>query len=335
MAGMTYTAVDSTGLATSEVYGKMLVELGKDRPEIVGMSADLAKSTKIGVFADAYPDRFFNVGIAEQNLFTMAAGMALSGLTPFVSTFGAFATMRALEQLRTDICYNNANVKVIATHSGLSFGVAGSTHQSPEDIGILRSIANPVTICPADGLATAQAMECAYDTPGPFYIRINRGFDQPVYTEPIPDFRVGGSHTLRDGTDLTIIAVGSGVWRAMQAAERLSKEDGLSVRVIDAYSLKPLDEETIAAAVVETRRIITVEDAYVSNGLGAAVAAIGASTRKGFVIRKLGVPDVWAKVGQPEDLFSIYGYDENGVLAAARDVMNLDFEDDNDWDDEV
>lgn len=335
MAGLSYTAVEATGMATAEIYGKVLVELGREHPEIVGLSADLAKSTKIGLFADAHPDRFFNTGIAEQNMMSVAAGMAKSGCVPFVSTFAAFATMRSLEQLRTDICYNNANVKVIATHSGLSFGQAGSTHQSPEDIGILLSLSGLTVLCPADGVATAQAVVTAYETPGPFYIRINRGFDQTVYDEPIPDFRVGGSHTLREGTDVTILATGSGVWRAVQAADTLASADRLSVRVIDLYSLKPLDADAIRTAVGETRRLVTVEDANVAHGLGTAVAAVAATTGKGFAFRTLGIPDEWARIGQPEDLYAIYGYDENGIVAAVRDLMRVDFDEDDDWDDEV
>ena len=335
MAGLTYTALDGADMATAEVYGRALVELAEQHDDIVGFSADLAKSTKIGMLAKAYPDRFFNTGIAEQNMFGMAAGMAKCGYTPFVSTFAAFATLRAIEFLRDDICYGNANVKVIATHSGLSFGQAGSTHQSPEDIAILRSITNLTSLCPADGMATMQAVELAYETDGPFYIRINRGYDQKVYTEPIPDFHVGGSHTLTEGTDLAILATGSGVWRAWQAAKRLESEDGIHARVIDLYSIKPLDEETIQAAVRETRRIITVEDAGTVQGLGTAVAAIGAATGKAFALRKLGIPDEWAMIGQPEDLFAHYGYDENGILETARELLKVEIEEDDDWDDEV
>ncbi|MBM7825691.1 transketolase [Arcanobacterium pluranimalium] len=333
--GLTYTMLDGAEMATAEVYGRTLVELAKEHPEIVGFSGDLAKSTKIGLLADAFPERFFNVGIAEQNMFGMAAGMAKCGYVPFVSTFASFATLRALEQLRTDICYGNANVKVIATHSGLSFGQAGSTHQSPEDFGILRSISNLVTLCPADGMATAQAVEAVFEHVGPAYVRVNRGFDQKVYNEPIPDFRIGGSHTLMDGSDITIMASGAPVWRALQAAERLRSEDGLSVRVIDLYSIKPLDEETIKAAVAETRRVITVEDANIAHGLGSAVADIAARTGKGFAFRKLGIPDKWSMIGQPEDLFAHYGYDENGILETARELMRIEIEEDDDWDDEV
>lgn len=335
MAGLTYNMLDATELATSEVYGRVLVALGEQHPEIVGLSGDLAKSTKIGAFAEAFPDRFFNAGIAEQNMFGIAAGMAKAGLVPFVSTFGAFATLRAGEQLRTDICYGNANVKVIATHSGLSFGQAGTTHHATEDIGILRTFANLTVLCPADGMSTAPAIEAAYATPGPFYIRINRGFDQNVYHEPIADWHIGGSCRLREGTDLAILATGSGVWRAVQAADRLAAEDGLSVRVVDLYSLKPLDEQAIIDAVSDTRRVITVEDANIACGLGTAVAAVAAQTGKGFAFRMLGVPDVFSIIGQPEDLFAHYGYDENGIIAAAREIMRLEVGDDDDWDDEV
>lgn len=335
MAGLTYTMLDATELATSEVYGRVLTEPGREHPEIVGLSGDLAKSTKIGVFAKEFPERFFNVGIAEQNLFSMSAGLASTGFVPFVSTFAAFATMRALEQLRTDICYGNQNVKIIATHSGLSFGQAGSTHHAPEDIGILRTIANLVVLCPADGMSTAQAVVAAYETPGPVYIRINRGFDQNVYSAPIEDWHVGGSSRLREGSDLTIMATGSGVWRAVQAADRLAAQDGLSVRVVDMYSLKPLDEQAVLDAVTDTRRIITVEDANIANGLGTAIATIAAGLGKGFAFRRLGLPDCYSIIGQPEDLFAHYGYDENGIIEAARELMRLEITDDDDWDDEI
>lgn len=170
MAGLTYTMLDATNLSTAEVYGKMLCELGEDHKEIVGLSADLAKSTKIGLFDEKFPDRFFNAGIAEQNMFGMAAGMAKAGLVPFVSTFAIFAAMRALDQVHTDICYQNLNVKIIATHAGLSFGQAGTTHHCTEDIAIMRSMANLKVIVPADGYETAKAVKAAYETEGPVYI---------------------------------------------------------------------------------------------------------------------------------------------------------------------
>ncbi|MDD7464852.1 MAG: transketolase C-terminal domain-containing protein [Actinomycetaceae bacterium] len=332
--GLAYTSIDAVNLTTAEVYGQTLVEIGKNDPKVVGLSADLAKSTKIAVFQKEFPERFFNFGIAEQNMFGAAAGLAKSGLTPFVSTFGAFAALRSCEQIRTDICYQNLNVKIIGTHSGLSFGAAGTTHHVTEDISIFRSFANLTLMCPADGLEAAYCVQAAYEHEGPVYIRLNRGFDQVVYRDEIPSFEFGKANVLREGTDLTFIATGTGVWRALQAADALSKEDGLSVRVLDIHTLKPIDEEAVTAAISETRRIITVEDHNVIGGLGTAVADVGATTRKGFVLKKLGVPDEFSVIGLPEDLYSHYGYDENGCISAAREVMSLDFEEDDDWEDE-
>ena len=181
--GMTYTAVESTALSTAEYYGKTLVELGAEHPEVVALTADLGKSTKIGMFGEAYPDRFFNVGIAEQNMFGVAAGMARAGLVPFLSTFSVFASLRSADQLHTDICYQNVNAKIIATHSGTSFGQAGSTHHAICDLAVTRAMPNLTVICPADGMETVNAVRAAYETPGPFYIRINRGFDRVLYKD--------------------------------------------------------------------------------------------------------------------------------------------------------
>ena len=166
--GMTYTAVESTALSTAEYYGKTLVELGAEHPEVVALTADLGNSTKIGMFGEAYPDRFFNVGIAEQNMFGVAAGMARAGLVPFLSTFSVFASLRSADQLHTDICYQNVNAKIIATHSGTSFGQAGSTHHAICDLAVTRAMPNLTVICPADGMETVNAVSAAYETPGPF-----------------------------------------------------------------------------------------------------------------------------------------------------------------------
>lgn len=333
--GMTFTMIDTTKLSTAEIYGKTLCELGKEHPEIVGLSADLAKSTKIGLFGDAFPDRFFNVGIAEQNMFGMAAGMAKAGLVPYVSTFAVFTSMRGLDQVHTDICYQNLDVKMIATHAGLSFGQAGSTHHCTEDISIMRTMANMTVIVPADGWETANAVRAAYARKGPVYIRINRGFDQVLYDRPDYGFEIGKAVTLKDGTDLTIIACGSTVWRAMQAARVLEKEDGLSIRVLNMHTVKPIDAAAIEAAVKETRRIITVEDHSIVGGLGSAVAEVAAGTGKSFSFRRLGIPDCFSIIGLHEDLMAEYGIDENGIVKSVREVMGKDFEADENWDDEV
>ena len=189
--GLSYTAEQSTSLSTAEIYGQTLVELGKEHPEIVGLTADLGGSTKIGAFGKVFPDRFFNVGIAEQNMFGIAAGMAKAGLVPFLSTFSQFASFRSADQLHTDLCYQNVNAKVIATHSGTSFGQAGSTHHAICDLAVTRSIPNLTVICPADGYETYNAVMAAYNTPGPFYIRINRGFDRVLYKDANYGFELG------------------------------------------------------------------------------------------------------------------------------------------------
>jgi transketolase len=332
---MTFNMIDSTKLSTAEIYGKTLVELGKKHPEIVGLSADLAKSTKIGLFGEAFPERFFNVGIAEQNMFGMAAGMAKAGLVPYVSTFAVFTSMRALDQVHTDICYQNLDVKMIATHAGLSFGQAGSTHHCTEDIAIMRSMANMTVICPADGWETANAVAESYERHGPVYIRINRGFDQVLYDGPDYGFEIGKAVTLREGTDLTIIACGACVWRAVEAAKILEKEDGLKVRVLNMHTIKPIDAGAVERAVKETRRIITVEDHTVIGGLGSAVAEVAAGTGKSFSFKRLGIPDCFSIIGYHEDLMSHYGIDELGIVKSVREVMGKDFEPDENWDDEV
>jgi len=335
MAGLTYTTIDTAKLSTAEIYGKTLCELGAEHPEVVALSADLAKSTKIGLFEEAYPDRFFNVGIAEQNLFGVAAGLARAGFVPYVSTFAIFCSMRALDQVHTDICYQNLDVKIIGTHAGLSFGQAGTTHHCTEDIAIMRSMANLAVIVPADGMETSHAVRAAYARKGPVYIRINRGFDQRLYGAEHYDFQIGKAVTLHEGTDLTVIACGSCVWCALEAARRLEKEDGVKARVLDMHTVKPIDIGAIESAVQETRRIITVEDHTIMGGLGGAVAEVAAGTGRSFSFKRLGIPDCFSIIGLHEDLMARYGIDENGIAAAARELLGRDFEEDESWEDEV
>lgn len=335
MAGMTFTMIDSVSLSTSEVYGKTICDLAEQHPEIVGLSADLAKSTKIGMLAEKYPNRFFNLGIAEQNMFGIAAGMAKAGLVPFVSTFAIFTSMRALDQVHTDICYQNANVKMIATHGGLSFGQAGSTHHCTEDIAIMRAMANCKVIIPADGVETANAVKVAYETPGPVYIRINRGFDHRFYDKLDYGFELGKAVELVEGTDLTIIACGSCVYQAVEAAKILSANDGIKARVLNMHTIKPIDKDAINKAIHDTRRIITVEDHNVYGGLGSAVAEVLAESGKACAFKRLGIPDVFSIIGLHEDLMAEYKIDTNGILENVRELMGRDFEQNENWDDEV
>ena len=333
--GLTYTALDSTSLSTAEIYGQALVELGEAHPEVVALTADLAKSTKIGEFQKKFPDRFFNVGIAEQNMFGVAAGMAKAGLVPFLSTFSQFASFRSADQLHTDLCYQNVNAKVIATHSGTSFGQAGSTHHAICDFALTRSIPNLTVICPADGLETYNAVMAAYETPGPFYIRINRGFDRVLYKDANYGFQIGKAVTVNEGSDLTIIATGSCVFQAWEAAQFLEKNDGLKIRVLDMHTIKPIDKEAIVKAVMDTRRIITVEDHNIIGGLGSAVAEVMAEAGKGCAFKMLGHRDHFAPIGLHEDIMNAVGIDSNGIINAVRETMKMDFEEDDNWDDEV
>ncbi len=335
MAGLTYTMLDATNLSTAEIYGKVLCDMGEKYPDIVGLSADLAKSTKIGMFGSKFPHRFFNTGIAEQNMFGIAAGMAKAGLTPYVSTFAIFASMRALDQVHTDICYQNLNVKIIATHAGLSFGQAGSTHHCTEDLSIMRAMANCKVIVPADGMETANAVQAAYETPGPVYIRINRGFDQKLYENTDYDFQIGKAVQLAEGTDLTIIACGSCAYQAVEAAKILNSVDGIKARVLNMHTIKPIDKEAILKAVQETRRIITVEDHNVIGGLGSAVAEVVAGSGKACAFQSLGIPDTYSIIGLHEDLMAYYKIDTNGILENVRALMGRDFEEDENWEDEV
>ncbi len=333
--GTTWTVYDADTLTQAEIYGQVLTELGEKHPEIVALTADLAKSTKIGKFNEVFPERFFNVGIAEQNLFGVAAGMAKSGLLPVVSTMAAFASMRAAEQVRTDICYQNLNVKIIATHAGMSFGAAGSTHHCLEDLSIMRAFPNMTVIVPADGIETANAVKAAIEKhQGPVYIRIGRGFEPPYYKTDDYGFEIGKAIKLREGTDITIIATGIAVLQAAEAADFLKENDGISVEVINMHTIKPIDREAVINAVKNSRRILTVEEHNVMGGLGSAVAEVIVETGMACAFEKIGVPDEFSIVGYPEDLYSYYKLDSNGIIEKVREIMGKDFEEDDNWDDE-
>lgn len=335
VTGNTWNVYDANKLTQAEIYGQVLCDLGDKYPEIVALTADLAKSTKIGVFQDKFPERFVNVGIAEQNMFGMAAGMAKTGLIPFVSTMAVFASLRAAEQIRTDICYQNLDVKIIATHGGVSFASAGTTHQATEDIAILRSFANMTVVVPADGIEAAKAVTEAVTYPGPVYIRIGRGFEPNYYKDDNYDFKIGKSVEIRQGTDMTIIAIGIAVLQAAEAADYLAENDGLSVRVINMHTIKPIDKEAIIKAIGETRRILTVEEHSTIGGLGTAVADIIAESGKGCAFTKVGLNDEYAEIGYPEDLYAHYKLDSNGIIEKVRDIMGKDFEEDDNWEDDV
>ena len=333
--GFVYNAVDQTEISTAEIYGKALADIIVRDQKVVAITADLAKSTKLGDVLKVCPERVINVGIAEQDMFGVAAGMARAGMIPFLSGFSAFTSMRACDQLHTDICYQNVNAKIIATHAGTSFGQAGSTHHAITDLAITRAMPNLTVIVPADGFETANAVNAAYDNFGPYYIRINRGFDRVLYENMDYGFEVGKAVEVHSGTDITVIACGSCVFQAREAARFLENVDGLKVRVLNMHTIKPIDKDAILKAAEETGHIITVEDHSVIGGLGSAVAEVVAESGTGCSLKRLGHQDKFAPIGLHEDIMSEVGIDANGIIAAVREVMGIDFEEDDNWDDEV
>lgn len=332
--GMTWSVTDGDKLTQAEVYGEVLSQLGERYPDIVALTADLASSTKIGRFGKKYPERFINVGIAENSMFGIAAGLAQAGLRPVVSTFAIFTSLRSGEQVRTDICYQNLNVKIIATHAGISFGQAGSTHHCTEDLAVMRAFPNMTVIAPADGLETGNAVAAAMEWPGPVYIRIGRGFEPPVNKTKDYGYEIGKAITMRDGRDVTIIACGVGVLQAVRAAEVLDRQ-GLSARVINMHTIKPIDRDAIIQAVKDTRCIITVEDHNIVGGLGSAIADVIVESGKACAFRKLGVPDCYSIVGYPEDLYHYYKFDADGIVETVSELMRMEIEEDEDWEDEA
>ena len=333
VTGTNWTCYDSSTMTSREIYGRTLAELAARDSRIVAVTGDLEKSTALNLFGKEYPDRIFNVGIAEQNLFGAAAGLAASGLIPFASTFAIFACLRGGEQIRTDIAYQNLPVKVIATHAGLSFGHAGTTHHCTEDFAVMRAIPNMTVICPADGIETSMAIRACMQIDGPVYMRIGRGFEPPCYENEDHDFQIGRANVMLQGTDLTIITCGIGVLQSLNAAATLA-EEGVSVRVVNMHTLKPIDREAVVAAARETGRILTVEEHNVLGGLGDAVASVLAEEGLGIAFRKHGMHDVFSVIGYAEDLYAHYGLDANGIADKVREMMGIEPVDDDNWEDE-
>jgi len=331
--GTVWNAYDANKMASKEIYGRVLGELAAKDPRIVGVTADLGNSTNIGLLSDRFPEKLINVGIAEQNLFGVAAGLAKVGFIPFASTFAAFAALRGVEFIRTDCAYQKLNVKVLATHGGLSFGTAGTTHHCIEDFAIMRAIPNMTVVIPADGFETGKLVQACVDVDGPFYMRVGRGFEPPLHKDNNFDFVIGKAMQLKDGADITIIACGTPVLQSLIAAEDLAAE-GISVRVINMHTLKPLDEEAIMKAVLETRRILTVEEHNVINGLGDAVASVIAKSGKACAFHKLGIQDEFGVIGYPEDLYARYKIDASGIAETVKEVLGKEIEADEDWSDE-
>lgn len=333
VTGTSWTCYDSSTMTSREIYGRTLAELAKSDERIVALTADLEKSTALNKFGEQFPERVFNVGIAEQNLMGAAAGMAKTGLIPFASTFAIFACMRGGEQIRTDIAYQNLPVKIIATHAGISFGHAGTTHHCTEDFAIMRAIPNMTVICPADGIETSMAVRACVEMDGPVYMRIGRGFEPPCYESEDYNFQIGRAVTMREGTDLTIIACGIAVLQSLNAAKTLA-EEGIHVRVVNMHTIKPLDREAVIAAVKETGKVLVIEEHNVMGGLGDAVASVIAEEGLACEFRKHGLQDCFSVIGYAEDLYAHYGLDANGIADRVRLMMGIEPNDDDNWEDE-
>ena len=307
--------------STRAAYGEVLQEIGEEFPDVVVMDADLSESTMTCHFAEKYPDRFYNMGIAEQSMMGTAAGLATCGITPICSTFAVFASMRSGEQIRTSICYPKLNVKVVTTHSGLSIGTAGATHFCEEDLAIMRALPNMTVIAPSDFLETKKAVRAALKMDGPVYIRLGRGDAAVLYSE-LDDYEIGKAITIQDGTDVTLIATGVMVQRAVAAAKLLEQE-GVSCRVVDVHTIKPLDTEAVIKAARETKGIVTLEEHNVKGGLGSAVSEVVAELKgEKAPVKILGIPDVFGGVASAELLWDSYGMDAESIAKTAKELMN-------------
>ena len=304
-------------IATRDAYGKALLELGRRYENIVVLDADLSKSTKTELFAKEFPERFFQMGIAEQDMMATAAGLAFCGKVAFASTFAIFATGRAFEQIRNSICYPKVNVKVCATHAGITVGEDGGSHQSVEDIALMRSIPNMTIVVPADAVSTEKAVEAIYKHQGPVYLRLGRPGVPVIYDDKY-QFEIGKATKLKDGSDAAVIATGIMVSLALDAAEML-REEGVSIQVWDMSTIKPLDVEAVKEA-AKTGAIITAEEHSIIGGLGGAVAEAAAANSPclmGFV----GIEDTFGESGTPNELMEKYKLTPESIRDKVKEIL--------------
>lgn len=305
--------------ATREALGETLAELAAEGVDVVAVEADLSKSTTTAKLGDAYPDRLFNVGIAEANMIDVAAGLSIAGKIAFTGSFAVFAAGRAYDQVRNTVCYSNLNVKLTPTHAGISVGPDGGSHQMVEDLTLMRVLPGMTVLVPADYNSAKAAIRTAAATPGPFYIRLGRTGSDEVYPDGY-EFTVGKANVLREGTDVTIVACGLMVDAALKASDSLADDD-ISAEVIDASTIKPLDAETILASARKTGAVVTAEEHSIIGGLGSAVAEVlgeGAPTK----MTRIGVRDVFGTSGEPDELMAYFGLTATDIAAAARDLVD-------------
>lgn len=307
-----------SNIATREAYGKALVKLGQVNDNVVVLDADLSKSTKTNDFYKAFPDRFFNMGIAEQNLIGAACGLATVGKIPFASSFAMFATGRAFEVIRNSVCYPKLNVKVCATHAGLTVGEDGASHESIEDMAIMRVIPNMTVLVPADAIETEQMIFEAAKFNGPMYVRLGRSAVPTLFDENYK-FEIGKGIVVAPGNDATIIACGIMVNEAIIASQTL-KSEGINVRVINMSTIKPIDKELIITAANETGAIVTAEEHSIIGGLGSAVSEV-VSEESPVVVKKVGVKDIFGESGTPSELLKKHGLTAQDIVVAVKEAI--------------
>lgn len=303
-------------IATRESFGKALVELGKENKDVVVLTADLAGATKTSLFEKEFPDRFINVGIAEQNLIGISAGLATTGKIPFASTFAMFAAGRAYDQIRNSVAYPKLNVKICGTHAGVTVGEDGATHQMLEDLSLMRSIPNMTVLCPSDDIQTKWAIKEMAKFDGPVYIRLARVATPVIYDEN-QKFEIGKMVQIGDGTDATIFATGVEVAEALKAKEELEKEN-INIRVVDVHTIKPIDREMIVKCAKETKKIITIEDHSIIGGLGTAICEVLTEECPTKVIR-MGMNDKFGKSGKAEQLLKYFKLDSQAIIEKVKE----------------
>lgn len=306
-------------IATRESYGNALAELGKLHDDLVVLDADLAGATKTSIFKKAFPDKFIDCGIAEGNMMTVAAGIATTGKVPFASTFAMFAAGRGYEQIRNSIGYPKNNVKIGATHGGISVGEDGASHQCNEDLALMRTIPGMTVICPSDDVEARAAVFAAYEHKGPVYMRFGRLAVPVINDNPDYKFEIGKGIVLKEGKDVAIIANGLEVAEALEAAEML-KADGIDAKVINIHTIKPLDEELVLAAAKETGKIVTVEEHSIIGGLGGAVSEL-LSEKLPTPVLRLGIKDVFGESGPAKELIAKYELDAKGIYNAVKNFV--------------
>lgn len=305
-------------IATRDAYGQALIRLAEENTELVVLDADTSSSTRTSWFAERFPKRFFNFGVAEANMIGFAAGLAACGRIPFVSTFAVFGSARVFDQVRTCVCWPNLSVKIVVTHAGISVGEDGASHQSLEDITLMRSLPNMRVVVPADGIETERVIEACLNQPEPFYIRLGRA-KFPLIMSQDYQFELGKGVVIRDGQDAAIVAIGLMVSESLKAADRL-KEEGINVRVINMSSVKPIDKELIIKAARETAAIVTAEEHSINGGLGGAVAEVLAENSPVW-LKRIGIKDVFGTSGTPEQLLNRFEMSYPFIVQAVKEVI--------------